>query len=159
MIVTQTCPSVDELIQNARQAFARGEVSAACKQLSLACERSPDADLAIALGHMKFSVGGVYEALQEYLKAAKLNPDSPAAHASCALALQLLGHARDARAAAERALALNPDERTAARVLARMRLDSQNCGSIRHHCQNILDGYLSPLRHALYEGDEYLCTA
>lgn len=159
MIATQTYPSVDDLIQSARQAFARGELSAACKQLSLACERSPDAGLAIALGHMKFSAGGVYEALQEYMKAAKLDPDSAAAHASCALALQLLGYARDARAAAERALALDPDEPTAARVLARMRLDSQNCGSIRNHCQSILDGYLSPLRHALYEGEEYLCTA
>jgi Flp pilus assembly protein TadD len=149
----------DELIHQAREAFHRGNLTAAGKHLSAALALAPDADLALALGHIKFSAGGVYEALQEYSKAARLDPHCAAAHASRALALQLLGYARDARAAAEQALVLSPGEPTAARVLARMRLDSQNCGGIRTSCQSILDGYLRPLTQALYEREEELCPA
>jgi Flp pilus assembly protein TadD len=158
-MTTLTASPVDELIEKARQAFDAGQLSAACKHLSRACELAPGADLALALGHMKFSAGGVFEALQEYSRAVAIDPQCAAAHASRALSLQMLGHTNDAKAAAERALALDPTQATAARVLARMRLDSQNCGGVRRHCQNILDGYVSPWRRAVRDEVATLCPA
>jgi tetratricopeptide (TPR) repeat protein len=155
----ETASAADELIHKARAAFHSGHLTVAGRHLSAALALAPDAELALALGHIKFSAGGVYEALQEYAKAARLDPQCAAAHACRALALQLLGYARDARAAAEQALVLDPSEPTDARVLARMRLDSQNCGGIRTSCQNILDGYMRPLTQALCGREEELCPA
>ena len=160
MSATRTDSLVELLVQNARQAFNDGNLATARKQLGMACELAPNPELTLALGHMKFSAGGVFEALQDYTQAAEIDPACAAAHASRALALQILGHHKDAKAAAERAVALDHDEPTAARVLARMRLDSQNCGGIQDRCQNILDGYLDSFHHILRaEHEELLCPA
>ena len=128
------------LIGKANAALARGRLTAARKCVSAALEHSPEsADLAMALGHLKFAAGGVPEALQEYLRAVKLAPKLAAAHACCALAFLLLAYPLEAKSAVIRALSLDPKESMARYVRARLYQDAQLHDSVRAVCHQILD--------------------
>jgi Tfp pilus assembly protein PilF len=128
----------EELIEQAHDAFAGGNLTAARELLNTALSLCPEnPELAIALGHIKLQSGGVDEALHEYLKAVRLNPNLAAAHAGCALAYQWLGYASEAEAASERALSINPMESVALNVRKRMQLDVQSFEAVHETCRQI----------------------
>ena len=136
--VREPLTPAEELIEQAHEAFECGNLTAARELLNSALSLCPDnPELAIALGHIKLQSGGVDEALHEYLRAVRLNPNLAAAHAGCALAYQWLGYASEADVAAERALSINPMESVALNVRKRMQLDAQSYEAAHETCRQM----------------------
>jgi len=134
----ESLTSAESAIELAHRAFGEGNLKAARGFLAAALQMHPDhAELAVALGHLKLQSGGVEEALEEYRKAARINPQLAAAHAACALAYQWLGYSQQAEVAAERALSINPMESVALNVRARQQLDAQSMEAARQTCEQI----------------------
>lgn len=77
-------------------------------------------------------------ALACYRQALQRQPDFEEAHALCALALKLQGIPVKAKQAARAALALNPANALALKVLARVQLDWGNPDLAREHCDAVL---------------------
>lgn len=138
-----TCPSsptAQELIDQAHQCFAQGNLKATRAALRTALELKPAcAELSLALGHVELQLQDLPQSLECYAAASRLKPAWPAAHASHAMALQLLGHPREAEEAAQRALAFDPTDRVALMVLARVYLDAGRHEQARAMCRRMLD--------------------
>lgn len=133
-------PTAQELIDQAHHYFAQGNLKATRTALRAALELKPAcAELSLALGHVELQLQDLPESLECYAAASRLKPTWPAAHASHAMALQLLGHPREAEAAAQRALAFDPTDRVALLVLARVYLDADRHEQARAMCRRILD--------------------
>ncbi len=95
-------------------------------------------DPALALGDLEIAAGNFPAALQAYTAAVANQPDLARAHASQALALQLLNRPAEAEAEAQRALTIDPGETIALKVLVRIHLDTHQPGTAARICQQIL---------------------
>src|ERR1051326_221274 len=84
--------TADELIAQANAALEQRDSATMRECLGAAFKLRPgDAELALALGHVKLHAGDYAEALADYTTVTRLVPRSAAAHAGRALALSLLG--------------------------------------------------------------------
>jgi len=82
--------------------------------------------LALALGHAEFQAGNREAALEAYARATRLQPRLASAHAGKALALQSLGRVAQALQSASQALALDPADAVALKVLAEIHLRKEH---------------------------------
>jgi SAM-dependent methyltransferase/Tfp pilus assembly protein PilF len=132
-------PAAPNFIHLADDALARGDTAAVCRHLGAAALADPDnPGLRLALGNAKLHQRDLSGALAEYEHAAGLVPRSAEARASMALALQLLGRPHEAEAAATVALVLDPKQRIALKVMARVHLDAGRPDAARACCERVL---------------------
>jgi tetratricopeptide (TPR) repeat protein len=109
------------------------------ERLERARQEAPDnGELCLALGHLEMCAGNFEAALADYASAATLLPKSAAAQSSLALALQKLGRSNEAAQAAIRALALDANDTTGLKVLARIHLDAGQHEAAQKACRQIL---------------------
>jgi tetratricopeptide (TPR) repeat protein len=111
--------SIVRLVQAGDYAKARATL------LRIAPEHPRDAQLQQLLGHACLNLGQLAEAIAAYEKAVSLAPGDAATSACLALALQLAGKSAPAKMAAHRALAIDPHEIVALKVMARVAVDQQ----------------------------------
>jgi Flp pilus assembly protein TadD len=95
-------------VLDALVAFEKSSQPAAARQTyALAVRRWPDdLGLALGLGNTAYAAGDRAAAADEFQRASELHPDSGAAFNNLAVVLMELGRLPEARAAAEKALAL-----------------------------------------------------
>ncbi len=101
-------------------------------------QASGNGQLALALGHLEMSLGNLKGARAAFANAARLLPTSAAAHSRLALACQKLGRTNEAGHAALRAIALEPGDATALKILARIHLDAGQHEAAQNACRLIL---------------------
>ncbi len=132
--------TAEQFVAAANEALVRGDLARVRQQLRAAFKlSSKDGELALALGHAELNGGDLNAALASYTAAVSLLPSLPLAHASCALALQLLGHSPEAGQAARHALSLDPTEMIALKVLARIHLNAGQPELAQQCCRRILN--------------------
>jgi ubiquinone/menaquinone biosynthesis C-methylase UbiE/tetratricopeptide (TPR) repeat protein len=132
--------TAEEFVAAANEALARGDFACVRQQLRAAFKLSRgDGELAMALGHAELNGGDLNGALAGYTAAVALLPNVPLAHASRALALQLLGHSVEAGRAARHALSLDATEVIALKVLARIQLNARQPELAQQCCRRILN--------------------
>jgi O-antigen ligase/cytochrome c-type biogenesis protein CcmH/NrfG len=106
------------LLERARRSQARAEITAARTALEAMARRDPNnAETQLRLGLARALDGEDASAISAWQRAEHLAPGSAAAPANLAVAHARAGRLDDARRAARRALALDPEERAAAHVL------------------------------------------
>ena len=111
--------TAEQFVAAANEALARGDFACVRQQLRAAFKLSRgDGELAMALGHAELNGGDLNGALAGYTAAVALLPNVPLAHASRALALQLLGHSVEAGRAARHALLLRRAQSRRTRLAA-----------------------------------------
>lgn len=131
--------TAEQLVAAADEALAGGDFARVRQQLRAAFELSPsEGEIALALGHAELNGGDLNSALSAYTSAVALLPNSPSAHASRALALQLTGRSVEAGQTARRALALDANQVIAHKVLARIHLNSGQPEQAQQCCRRIL---------------------
>jgi len=124
---------------DAGEARSCQNIAEARERLARAMQHSPDnGELPLALGHVEMSLGNFEAAHAAYASAASLLAKSAAAHSSLALACQKLGRSTEAAQAALRAIALDPTDATALKVLARIHLDAGQHEAAQNACRLIL---------------------
>ena len=108
--------AVEAVAVDAVVAFEKSSPPAAARQTyALAVRRWPDnLALELGLGNTAYAAGDRAAAAEAFQRASELHPDSGAAFNNLAVALLELGQLQDARAAAEKALALGGPWRKAA---------------------------------------------
>jgi tetratricopeptide (TPR) repeat protein len=108
--------AAEAAVVDALVAFEKNSPAAAARQTyALAVRRWPaNLALALGLGNTAYAAGDKAAAADAYRRAGELHPDSGAAFNNLAVALMELGHLQEARAAAEKALALGGPWRQAA---------------------------------------------
>ena len=133
-------PTAKDLIRAANAAFHEGRLPEAREALraALACQPD-DSELILALGHVEFGLAQFDLALRRYHLAAEMNPLRAEAHSSQALTLKLLGHRREADAAARRALGIDANDIVALKVLAKIRLEEGHHHQALQLCRRVLD--------------------
>lgn len=130
----------EQLIGAANEALAGGNFALVRQNLRAAFKLSPnDGGLALALGHAELNGGDLNAALAVYTAAVSLLPKTPAAHASRALALQLLGRSPEAARSALHAISLDPNEAVAFKVMARIHLNAGQAELAQQCCRRILN--------------------
>jgi tetratricopeptide (TPR) repeat protein len=123
----------------AKAALAQGNFPRVREQLRAAFKLSPaDGGLALALGNAELNGGDIQSALANYTAATALLPMSSLAHASRALALQLLSRSKEAASAASLALSLDSDQVIALKVLARIHLNDSKPDLAQQCCRRII---------------------
>ena len=123
----------------AGEAWRCEHIAQARERLARAMQDWPDnGELPLALGHMEMTLGNFEAALAAYASATSLLPKSAAAHSSLALACQKLGRSTEAAHAALRAIALEPGDAAALKVLARIHLDAGQHEAAQNACRLIL---------------------
>jgi tetratricopeptide (TPR) repeat protein len=123
----------------AGEAWRCRNIAEARERLAAAMAHSPDdGELPLALGHVEMSLGNFEAARAAYASAARLLPNAAAAHSSLALTCQKLGRSTEAARAALRAIALEPDDAAALKVLARIHLDAGQHEAAQAVCRLIL---------------------
>lgn len=128
-----------EASAEAGEASLRESIVEARQWLAAAIQHSPDnGELSLALGRLEMSLGNFEAALAAYSGAALLLPHTAAAHSSRALACKKLGRSNEAAQAALRAIALDPAEATALKVLARIHLDAGQHEAAEQACGRVL---------------------
>jgi acetyltransferase-like isoleucine patch superfamily enzyme len=131
--------TVRQLTAAADAAFARGDFATARRQFGAAFELDPrNGDLALALGHLELGAQNFEGARRAYAAAAANRPNLASAHACHALSLQLLNFPAEAAPAANRALAIDPNEVIALKVLARIHLNAGEAKLAKLVCHRIL---------------------
>jgi Flp pilus assembly protein TadD len=98
------------LLRLGRRADARAELEETVREQPLF------ARACLALGSLYLEDGDADRALDAFARAVRITPSDPDAHARRAYALARVGRSTEARTAAERALALDPTNRTALAV-------------------------------------------
>lgn len=132
--------AAEQFVAAANEALARGDFARVRQQLRAAFKlSSSDGELALALGHAELNGGDLNAALASYTAAVALLPNVALVHASCALALQLLGRSVEAGHAARYALSLDPTEIVALKVLARIHLNAGHPDLAQQCCRRILN--------------------
>jgi Flp pilus assembly protein TadD len=108
--------AVEAVAVDAVVAFEKSSPPAAARQTyALAVRRWPDnLAMELGLGNTAYAAGDRAAAAEAFQRASELHPDSGAAFNNLAVALLELGQLQDARAAAEKALALGGPWRKAA---------------------------------------------
>jgi tetratricopeptide (TPR) repeat protein len=115
--------ALERLEAEAHAAFLCGDVRRVRACLGEALEIVPNhGELALALGHAEMSTGNLEAALAAYWSATLRSPELAPAHSNHALVLQLLGREEEASRDALRAVALDPTDVVALKVLARTHL-------------------------------------
>ncbi|HEY3856121.1 MAG TPA: hypothetical protein VGO67_17155 [Verrucomicrobiae bacterium] len=131
--------TAEQLVAAADEALAGGDFAAVRQRLRDAFELAPnEGEIALALGHAELNGGSLSAALDAYSAAASLMPNSPASHASRALALQLLARSSEAAQAAAHAISLDPDQVIALKVRARIHLNASRPELAQQCCLRIL---------------------
>jgi ubiquinone/menaquinone biosynthesis C-methylase UbiE/tetratricopeptide (TPR) repeat protein len=131
--------TAEQFVAEANEALARGDFARVRRHLRAAFKLSRgDGELALALGHAELNGGDLNSALAGYTAAVELLPNLPVAHASRALALQLLGRSVEAGQAARHALSLDATEVIALKVVARIHLNAGQSELAQQCCQRIL---------------------
>jgi Flp pilus assembly protein TadD len=114
-------------------------IALAREQLAREMQQSPeDGKLSMAAGHLEMSLENFEAARDAFARAARLLQKTAAAHSSLALACLKLGRRNEAGQAALRAIALQPDDATGLKVLARIHLDAGQHEAALMACQRIL---------------------
>lgn len=132
--------STEHLIGAANDALARGDFAVVRRNLRAAFKLSPnDGGLVLALGHAELNGGDRDAALAAYTTAVALLPKTPTAHASRALALQLLGRSAEAARSALHAISLDPNDAVAFKVMARIHLNAGQAELAQQCCRRILN--------------------
>lgn len=113
-------------VRHADERFACGDLVAAKDALGRALEILPDnPELVVTYGNLLLRDGNVEAARREFVKATVLRPQYAPAHADLAAVLLHLGRAAEAESSARQALALEPTNPNALKVLARLCLDNE----------------------------------
>ncbi len=121
------------------EAWRCEHIAEARERLAQAMQQAPDnGEVPLALGHVEMGLGNFGTARVAYTSAARLLPKSAAAHSSLALACQKLGRTAEAAHAALRAIALDPTEATALKILARIHLDAGQHEAAQNACRLVL---------------------
>ena len=129
----------DDLIQKATLALQRGDDLEARKWLAKAGRAKPGRrDQTFALGYIWLNLSEFTEAIVWFSHAVALAPKLAHAHSSRALARALANQPIEAREDAERALALDPQDCIALKVLTRICLNLNNTEQARALCERIL---------------------
>ena len=131
--------TAEQLVAAADEALAGGDFALVRQRLKAAFDLAPETgEIALALGHAELNGGSLPDALAAYSSAAALMPNSPASHASRALALQLLGRSEEASQAARQAIQIDPNQVIGLKVLARIHLNSGRPDLAQQCCRRIL---------------------
>ena len=127
------------LIQHATLAYQRGDALEARKGLASAGTESPGScEQNLELGYLRLNLGDFPEAVVWFSHAVRLSPELAHTHSSRALAFALANQPTEAREDAERALALNPHDIVALKVLTRVCLNLKRPAQARTLCETIL---------------------
>jgi len=111
----------DQIEGEIGQELAReGELAEALPHFQRAAELGPTAEHLANLGRAQLRVGATEAAAASLGKAAELDPGDPAIHADLGLALARMSRWTEAEAELEHALALDPENTTAKKALARV---------------------------------------
>ncbi len=140
--LTEESTSAEQFVADANEALARGDFARVRRQLRAAFRlSSQDGGLGLALGHAELNGGDLNAALAAYTAAVALLPRAATAHASRALALQLLGRSNEAARAALHAISLDPNEAIAFKVMARIHLNAGQPELAQQCCRRVLNRY------------------
>jgi tetratricopeptide (TPR) repeat protein len=131
--------STKEIIELASLAIAQGDSKSAIHHLTKAAEINPhDTQIYVTLGDLETEAEDFLRAIANYERAIQISSKNEAAHAGLALAQMLVGRAADARAAASRALEINPSNVVALKVMTRVYLDANDLTLARLCCEKVL---------------------
>ncbi|MBI5628398.1 MAG: tetratricopeptide repeat protein, partial [Candidatus Rokubacteria bacterium] len=127
------------MIQKVLGAYEGGSAPEARRWLAVARQTPPKTgDQALMLGYVSLNLRETAEALHWFTEGVRLSPGRAHAHSSRALALQLHHRRPEARAEAGHALALDPDDPVALKVLTRIHLDEHQTAEAAATCQQVL---------------------
>jgi hypothetical protein len=119
--------------------MVRGELQRASECIGAALELSAGSGkIAVALGHAEVGAGNYEAALAAFTRATRLQPRLACAHSSRGLALQLLNRPAEALESVKQALALDPTDAVAIRILARCQLHNGQLEAAEQTCRLIL---------------------
>lgn len=122
---TEENVQLNEIVKAAEAAYQSRDFPTVERLLINALDQSPQrVDLRFLLGHTYMERGDFESALACYNEIARTVPNLSPVHSSRALALQLMGRTDLAKAAAEQALQLAPDDPVALKVLVRIHLNA-----------------------------------
>jgi tetratricopeptide (TPR) repeat protein len=143
-LTTPAITSAQDYLRMANAAFEKQDLPKARECLRAALAFQPeDADLLLALGHVEFGLGLYHVALELYSVVCELDSADSVARSCKALTLKIIQRSSEARAAAEDALTLDPDDRVALKVLARIHIDTGGHDKARALCRRLLN--LNPM--------------
>lgn len=129
----------DALIQRATIAFKGGDTVETRKWLTEVGQKMPGrCDQVLNLGYLWLNLGDFPKATGWFNRAVELAPELACTHSSRALARALANQPAEAREDAERALALDPQDLVALKVLTRLSLDFKDKAPARRLCETIL---------------------
>ncbi|MBL8056093.1 MAG: tetratricopeptide repeat protein, partial [Anaerolineales bacterium] len=119
-------PNVSQFVRQANDLFLGGDLAGARAALDQALQLAPDdAQLLLAQGNLALRQGDLAAARREFARAVTAAPGTAAPHLNLAAVLSLLNETAEAEAAAQRALAIQPEHPEAWKLLGQLHGQAQ----------------------------------